>query len=51
LVADATISEDSTIEDAQVRDCIQETLFAIRIDPPAGGQLQVRYPFAFRPAR
>ncbi len=41
----------STIADPQVRECIQETMFALEIDPPAGGGVtRVTYPFEFRPA-
>ncbi|MEP6860722.1 MAG: sigma-70 family RNA polymerase sigma factor [Deltaproteobacteria bacterium] len=40
----------STIVDPTVRECIQETMYALQIDPPPnGGVVKVRYPFAFRP--
>jgi len=43
--------KESSLGDANVRECIQETMYAIRIDPPAsGGTVMVRYPFAFAPA-
>ncbi|CAN5895669.1 hypothetical protein BH11MYX3_BH11MYX3_16580 [soil metagenome] len=45
------VPERSTIADPAVRECIQETMYAIQIDPPAGGgMVRVTYPFAFAPA-
>ncbi|MBA3541455.1 MAG: hypothetical protein H0T79_17720, partial [Deltaproteobacteria bacterium] len=42
---DATQSD---LADPAVRECIQETMFAIEIDPPtSGGIVKVSYPFAF----
>lgn len=39
----------STLTDPAVRECVQETMFAIEIEPPAdGGVVKVRYPFEFR---
>lgn len=39
----------STLTDPAVRECVQETMFAIEIEPPAGGGVvTVRYPFEFR---
>ncbi len=41
----------STLTDPAVSECVQETMFAIEIEPPAGGGVvQVRYPFEFRSA-
>lgn len=41
----------STLLDPAVRDCVQETMFGIEIEPPAGGGVvKVRYPFEFRSA-
>ncbi|HEX5060303.1 MAG TPA: sigma-70 family RNA polymerase sigma factor [Kofleriaceae bacterium] len=41
----------TSLGDDSVRECIQETMYAIKIDPPAsGGTVTVRYPFAFAPA-
>ena len=38
----------SSLSDAATRECIQETMYALEIDPPAdGGVVSVRYPFAF----
>ena len=38
----------TTLADAGARECMQETLYALEIDPPAdGGVVTVRYPFAF----
>lgn len=43
-------STASSIEDVQMRECVQETMHAIQIDPPQhGGQVEVEYPFAFSP--
>jgi hypothetical protein len=39
----------STLTDPAVRECVQETMFGIEIEPPAGGGVvKVRYPFEFR---
>jgi len=44
-------AQGSTLTDPEVRECVQETMFGIEIDPPAGGGVvQVRYPFEFRAA-
>ena len=41
----------TTLPDPDVGECIQETMYALQIDPPPnGGSVKVRYPFAFRPA-
>jgi hypothetical protein len=38
----------TALPDAAARECIQETMYALEIDPPAdGGVVTVRYPFAF----
>jgi hypothetical protein len=38
----------TTLSDAAARECIQETMYALEIDPPAdGGVVTVRYPFEF----
>lgn len=38
----------TTLPDAAARECIQETMYALEIDPPADGSVvTVRYPFAF----
>ena len=38
----------TTLADAAARECIQETMYGLEIDPPAdGGVVTVRYPFAF----
>lgn len=47
----AVDAKESTLVDSQVRECIQETMHSLQIDPPtAGGVVRVRYPFEFRPA-
>jgi len=38
----------SSLSDVTTRECIQETMYALEIDPPAdGGVVTVKYPFAF----
>jgi RNA polymerase sigma factor (sigma-70 family) len=38
----------SSLSDAATRECMQETMYALEIDPPAdGGVVTVKYPFAF----
>lgn len=40
----------SSIDDPAVLECIQETMYALEIEPPSGGGVvQVTYPFEFRP--
>jgi RNA polymerase sigma factor (sigma-70 family) len=40
----------TSLPDAAARECIQETMYALEIDPPAdGGVVTVRYPFEFNP--
>ncbi|MGE0547909.1 MAG: hypothetical protein AB7O24_20250 [Kofleriaceae bacterium] len=42
--------EPTTLDDAEVHECIRETMYAIEIDPPPhGGTVTVRYPLAFAP--
>ena len=44
-------AQASTLTDPEVRECVQETMFGIEIEPPAGGGVvSVRYPFEFRAA-
>jgi RNA polymerase sigma factor (sigma-70 family) len=52
IVGESAIDpEESDLADPVVRECIQETMHALEIDPPAeGGVVKVRYPFAFAPA-
>lgn len=41
----------STLPDPKVRECIQDTMYSLEIDPPAnGGQVSVVYPFLFAPS-
>lgn len=49
LVGESTIDDkESTLTDPEVRECIQATMYALQIDPPAnGGIVKVHYPFAF----
>jgi hypothetical protein len=50
VVSESAVDDkESTLADASVRECIQETMYALEIDPPAGGgSVHVRYPFSFR---
>lgn len=42
--------EQSEIKDPALGECVQETMFALEIDPPSnGGTVKVTYPFTFRP--
>jgi RNA polymerase sigma factor (sigma-70 family) len=52
LVGESRIDpKDDGLGDPVVRECIQETMYALKIDPPtSGGVVQVRYPFAFAPS-
>jgi len=52
VIGESSINaEESTLPDPAVRECIQETMFAIEIEPPADGEtVTVNYPFVFRPA-
>jgi len=44
-------AQASTLSDPEVRECVQETMFGIEIEPPAGGGVvTVRYPFEFHAA-
>jgi hypothetical protein len=52
LVGDSKIdAENSTIADAEMRQCVQETMYAARFVPPKdSGEVQVTYPFVFLPS-
>ncbi len=52
LVTESQIDADrSTLADPAVRECIQQTMYSLQIDPPAnGGVVHVSYPFTFAPA-
>lgn len=49
VIGDSTIDgKHTTLADPAVRECIQETMYALKLDPPkGGGRVQVHYPFAF----
>jgi RNA polymerase sigma factor (sigma-70 family) len=51
VVGDSKIDDaETTLVDPDVRECIQETMYALEIDPPSnGGSLSVRNQFAFSP--
>lgn len=51
LVTESAIDPDnSDILDPGLGQCVQETMFALEIDPPAGGgSIEVTYPFVFQP--
>ncbi len=41
-------AEHSTLHDPAMSECLEQTMYAIQIDPPAGGGIvDVTYPFAF----
>ncbi len=48
LVTESAIDAGSDIQDAGFRECVQQTMFAIEIDPPSSGSVKVTYPFEFR---
>jgi len=52
LVGDSKIKADeSTIADAEMRECVQETMYGAQFVPPKeGGEVHVTYPFVFEPA-
>jgi RNA polymerase sigma factor (sigma-70 family) len=52
VVGESSIDpKQSDLDDPAVRECIQETMYALQIDPPTnGGSVLVRYPFTFAPA-
>jgi RNA polymerase sigma factor (sigma-70 family) len=44
------IDAKSTLTDPEVRECIQETMYAAKFPPPPeGGEVHVEYPFVFAP--
>ena len=48
IVESSAVTEKSTIADPDLRECIQETMYALELPaPPAGGSVMVRYPFLF----
>jgi len=51
VVGDSEIDPDkSTLADPQMRECVQETMYGLEIDPPRdGGTVRVTYPFMFAP--
>lgn len=51
LVTESAINpEQSEIQDPGLGQCVQETMYALEIDPPTnGGTVKVTYPFTFRP--
>ena len=52
VIGDSAIDpKESDLPDPAVRECIQETMYALEIDPPKnGGTVRVHYPFTFHPA-
>jgi RNA polymerase sigma-70 factor (ECF subfamily) len=50
LVGNSRIKDaDSTIADAEMRECVQETMYAAQfVAPKSGGEVQVTYPFVFK---
>jgi RNA polymerase sigma-70 factor (ECF subfamily) len=51
LVSDSSIDDENTsIADAEMRQCVQETMYAAQFRAPdGGGEVRVSYPFAFQP--
>jgi hypothetical protein len=50
VVEEAEISDDSTLDNAFVRECMRESLMAVVFEPPEdGGRIEVSYPFLFEP--
>jgi hypothetical protein len=48
MVESSSVMETSTIADPDLRECIQETMYALELPaPPAGGSVMVHYPFLF----
>lgn len=52
LVSESAINDSqSTIADADMRDCVKETMYSASFPaPPAGGEMHVTYPFLFAPS-
>lgn len=50
VVESAQINDESTLDNAFVRECMRESVMAVTFEPPEdGGQLAVTYPFNFEP--
>lgn len=51
LVSESAINDaGSTLTDADLRECVRETMYAARFPAPtSGGEVHVSYPFAFSP--
>jgi RNA polymerase sigma factor (sigma-70 family) len=50
VVTRSAIDPTSEIKDPDFGQCVEQTMFAIEIDPPAnGGTVNVTFPFTFRP--
>ncbi|HEY3819386.1 MAG TPA: AgmX/PglI C-terminal domain-containing protein [Polyangiaceae bacterium] len=50
VVDDAKMTEDTTIEDAEMQTCVRESMMAVSFDAPPGDQeITVVYPIAFSP--
>jgi len=50
VIGDSKIDPDpsaSSLADPQVRECIQQTMYGLQLDPPKAGLVKVRYPFEF----
>jgi hypothetical protein len=52
LVGDSEVVDaKSTIADAELRECIQETMYAAKFPPPEeGGEVHIQYPFVLKAA-
>ena len=50
VVDDVQLTDDSTLEDEEVRTCVRESMMSVSIDaPPNDGEVTVRYPIVFSP--
>ena len=52
IIGSSEIDKDeSSLDDAEVHECVRETMFALELPPPTGGGVvNVTYPFEFRTA-
>jgi hypothetical protein len=48
MIESSKILDESTIDDAGLRECVRETMYALELPaPPEGGSVVVHYPFLF----
>jgi RNA polymerase sigma-70 factor (ECF subfamily) len=53
VITESAINDaKSTAADPQMRECVQESMYALQLPPPKnGGAVKVSYPFVFKPSR